>query len=121
MATFVGQDDTTLASGESFGYSVDSGTGCFMDAACLPAVLLEDVDGPPYEDLVDEDEKRMAAVLEQLRRTNPGWANVLLDQATGANIVAFNSGDGDGVYTSYFGYDPQDRLVCLFTDFEVLP
>lgn len=121
MATFAGQDDTTLAPGESFGYSVDSGTGCFMDAACLLAVLSEDVVGRPDEALVEEEEKRMAAILEQMRRTNPGWANVVLDQATGANIVAFNSGDGDGVYTSYFGYDPQDRLVCLVTDFEVLP
>jgi len=121
MATFAGQDDTTLGPGESFGYSVDSGTGCFMDAACLLAILSQDADSPSYEALVDEDEKRIAAILGQMRRINPGWANVLLDQATGANIVAFNSGDGDGVYTSYFGYDPQDRLVCLVTDFEALP
>jgi hypothetical protein len=75
-----------------------------------------------YEPLSDEAEARMATIVDALQRsTHPRWANVVLDSTTGANIVAFDSGYGDGIYASFFGYDAQDRPVCLITDFEVLP
>jgi Protein of unknown function (DUF4241) len=37
----------------------------------------------------------------------------------GANIVAFTSGFGDGAYACYFGYDKDNEVVCLLTDFDV--
>jgi Protein of unknown function (DUF4241) len=121
MATVKGQDPSELEADEIFGYGVDSGTGCFMDAALAPAPVPEDADGPPYAAFDDEEEERMGAILQQMRRTEPRWANLVRDRATGANIVAFDSGYGDGVYASFFGYDAQDQLVCLVTDFGVLP
>ncbi len=32
LATRIGEDLSTLSANEVFGYGVDSGTGCFMDA-----------------------------------------------------------------------------------------
>ena len=121
MAKVKDSDDSTLGSGAYFGYCVDSGTGCFMDAALAPAELPTDTSSASYEALLDEEEDRMVTILEQMRRTKPGWANTVLDSTTGANIVAFSTGYGDGVYESFFGYDAQDQLVCLVTDFSILP
>jgi uncharacterized protein DUF4241 len=43
-----------------------------------------------------------------------------LDEETGANILLFTSGWGDGAYPSYWGYAADDALVCLLTDFGVV-
>ncbi|GHO43679.1 hypothetical protein KSX_18420 [Ktedonospora formicarum] len=48
------------------------------------------------------------------------WVNANLDEQTGANIIAFYSGWGDGCYGSYFGYDEQEQPICLLTNFDVL-
>ena len=50
-----------------------------------------------------------------------GWANLPIDPATGANLIAFTSGSGNGDYASYFGFDADGGLVCLVTDFLILP
>ena len=34
--------------------------------------------------------------------------------------MAFTSGYGDGSYGSYWGFDDNDEVVCLVTDFLVL-
>ena len=36
-----------------------------------------------------------------------------------ANCVAFMSGYGDGIYSSYWGLDANGAPLCLTTDFEV--
>jgi hypothetical protein len=48
------------------------------------------------------------------------WTNVVLDAASGADTVVFISGYGDGGYASYWGFDADDEVVCLVTDFGVL-
>ncbi len=45
--------------------------------------------------------------------------NFCVDEATGANIIAFSSGWGDGCYASYWGYDADGKIACLITDFGV--
>jgi TetR/AcrR family transcriptional regulator, transcriptional repressor for nem operon len=47
-------------------------------------------------------------------------ASTAVDPATGANLVAFRSGEGDGIYPSYWGLDGARRPVALVTDFHVL-
>ena len=47
-------------------------------------------------------------------------ATLLLDPSTGANMIAFESGWGDGRYASYWGLDRDGAPVCLLTDFEVV-
>jgi hypothetical protein len=46
--------------------------------------------------------------------------SAVLDPETGANIVAFSSGDGDGCYASYFGLAADGSAACLVTDFGLL-
>jgi hypothetical protein len=53
------------------------------------------------------------------RARRPGWSAVL-DHQTGANIVCFRSGEGDGCYASYFGLGADGALACLVTDFGLL-
>jgi hypothetical protein len=49
----------------------------------------------------------------------PSWSAVL-DPETGANIVCFHSGHGDGCYPSYFGLAADGSAACLVTDFGLL-
>jgi hypothetical protein len=46
--------------------------------------------------------------------------SAILDPETGANIIAFSSGDGDGCYASYFGLAADGSAACLVTDFGLL-
>jgi hypothetical protein len=103
-ATLPGQDPAAA------GYAVDSGIGAFMDAeAASRANQNYDAYGNTLlqhlSDVVNRDEY---------------WTNVLVDPSTGADVVVFTSGFGDGGYASYWGYDANDEVVCLVTDFAVL-
>jgi hypothetical protein len=113
MATRPGQDIRALPPGRIFGYGVDSGTGCFMDAAASRALLAR----------LDEDEDFGQAIIAELESTYTptwSWANVELDPASGLNLVCFHAGFGDGLYASYFGLDAQGAPACLVTDFAVV-
>lgn len=46
--------------------------------------------------------------------------NLLLDPATGANLIVCSSGEGDGYYASYWGLSAEGRAVTLVTDFGLL-
>ncbi|HST59838.1 MAG TPA: DUF4241 domain-containing protein [Longimicrobium sp.] len=110
MALAPGQDAATLGEDEIFGYGVDSGTGCFIDAAALK--LLADRATPENDysqDLVDLMEKTYVHTWS--------WMDYVLDPGTGANVIAFSSGWGDGAYPSYWGLDETGAAVCLVTDF----
>jgi hypothetical protein len=50
-----------------------------------------------------------------------GWADFQVDHDNGLNVVLFLSGDGDGEYPCYWGYDGAGDLACLVTDFCLLP
>ncbi len=42
-----------------------------------------------------------------------------VDEESQANVIAFSSGWGDGIYPTYFGYDEQGNVVCAVTDFQL--
>ena len=48
------------------------------------------------------------------------FVNVVVDPATGANVVGFPSGFGDGGYPSWFGLDAAGAPVVLITDFGIV-
>jgi Protein of unknown function (DUF4241) len=106
MALWPGQDLATLKVGGIFGYGVDIGTGCFLDAEEL--ARLGDAE---QQSLCDE----IVAALE-----GESWASVPIDPSGPANVVAFSSGDGDGAYASYWGFDASGRICSLVTDFAIL-
>jgi len=90
-------------------YGVDSGTSSFMDDDAFQA-MDDSFEGETTLGhlLVDELEKE-----ENFRQ----WANMVVDEATGANVVAFSSGFGDSCYDCYLGYDKKGNIVRVVTDF----
>ncbi len=133
IATRYGVDDH-----EYDGYSVDSGSACFIDASLADTLddgeLGQDADSL-YDDGVyqdDDDDMELPRIasddeLIDLARTiedgvaqNGGWVNLSLESPPEANLVVFASGDGGGFYPSYWGYDAADEITCLVTNFGVL-
>ena len=127
-------DERTLRPGQQFGYGVDAGQGCFADEQAVSflapdqeryriTVLTQVVDGG-WVELV----AIMPPPLRVLLTTDRDWANEpshggrvsTVDPDTGANIVAFNSGIGDGRYASCFGLAADGTVACLVTDFGLL-
>ncbi len=98
---------------ETYGYCVDSGTGCFMDVDAVNAFA-------PICEPYDVDTDPLLAQMSRQYTNTWGWANLCMNQETGTNIIAFSSGWGDGGYSSYFGYDENEHIVCLLTDFGLL-
>jgi len=96
------------------GYGVDSGNGCFMDARAAEQLLINESTSAKIYD----------AAAEQMTRNylhTRSWANVIADGQSGANVILFSSGYGDGFFESYFGFDNAGNLATLLTDFKVLP
>lgn len=112
MALAPEDDPTELAEGEIFGYSIDSGTGCFMDKEAARGLM----------ERMERDERYFEVMVTEMERTYVdtwSWASITPDQESAANVVAFSSGVGDGRYASYFGLDEEGRIVSLVTDFSL--
>lgn len=111
LALLPGQDASTLQPGEFFGYGVDAGLGCFVDAAWLEAL-----DGEVGEALYFDT--LLPALTAQ--STNDNWAHLIVEPVSGATLVACSSGYGDGSYASYWGIDAAGERCWLVTDFALL-
>lgn len=98
-ALWPGQNALFLGDGEFYGYGVDSGTGCFADAAALPEEMDDDL-------------------LEKFEEVDP-YVDVTLD-GTDGNIIAFTTGWGDGSYPTWIGRAADGTTVCFVTDMLVL-
>jgi hypothetical protein len=96
-----GEDPRSLDEGQFFGFGVDSGTGCFVDAAAMTAIgrLPEDV----YENLFPDMGGTRTAELE-----------------SGANVISFSSGWGDGAYPTWLGRAEDGQVACFIADMLVL-
>jgi hypothetical protein len=93
MMTAGSKDPATLEPGHHFGYPVDSGTGCFMDHTAAQALSQKMNADPEYF-------KFMMAEMEKTYRHTWAWLNLAMGDA---NVIAFHSGDGDGIYATYAG------------------
>lgn len=123
-ATVGGGGDNPFDPYETDGYPVDGSLGCFMDAETAKVLM-------DYSHSVMEDDDEFRRVLRgRVRRRlerGYGWANVNLKhdakvpQAEGHhNVIAFDAGYGPGLYTTYIGWDEDDEISRIVTDFEVL-
>jgi hypothetical protein len=113
LALLPGQNPSNLAEGEFFGYPVDTGMGSFMDEKT--AVLLRGQ--------YDADEnfwKTISRTLGDRSNDATGWTNFVLESVSGLNLVACESGWGDGLYGTFFGLDAENEPLCLLTDFGVV-
>lgn len=142
MALLPKHNLSSLESGEFSGYGVDSGTGCFMDAdAAAVVTTLANPDPTAYKEAMKVSREQgwglTRTALERFEReycdrlieemeknyTQAGnnkrgdWGNIRVSDSTEANVVAFSSGWGDGGYPSFWGYDAENKIVCLVTDF----
>jgi hypothetical protein len=113
LATRPGQDVATLEPGEIFGHGVDTGTSCFIDHQTAREIVERNKDWD-YK-VRDGGYREFRAVKE-----HGEWKNAVVDPATGANMLVFGSGYGDGRYASYWGFDADGQVVCLITDFGLL-
>ncbi|SEH00836.1 Protein of unknown function [Nonomuraea solani] len=105
LATRPGEDVRTLPDGEAFYFAVDAGMACFVDRAAVDglAYLSE-----PDSQLADDYDGNGVHVAE-------------VDEPTsGANLIAFSSGWGDGAYPVWIGRTEDDGVACVMADMLVL-
>lgn len=115
MAVLPGQDPATLPLGRFFGFGVDTGMACFIDAATTEK-LTKDI----YDRLLlDELPKALYYDFSRGRKGKDG-VGLTVDSESGGNLVAFSSGYGDGSYVSYWGIGASGEPSCLVTDFGIL-
>lgn len=105
LALCKGQRLEDLEPNRTFGYGVDCGTGCFADPETIKAIG------------VNYDEETTNRLWEDMDANGGEWGSLTYPEG---NIIAFHSGWGDGVYSSYFGVNSLGEPVCLATDFDVL-
>jgi Protein of unknown function (DUF4241) len=88
----------------------DSATGCFASPKALEAFEADLESDSPVDPLYE--------ALHRTYRHTWSWANCEL--ADGLNVVAFDTGYGDGLYPLYWGLDAAGEPVCLLADLGVL-
>jgi hypothetical protein len=132
-------DPSTLEPGYYLGYGVDGGKGCFLDEAALSHIpdeqpafdqaFHEVLSKQQWNDLLDAYRAIEPPVLGEMFASSnyirnstfgPPCRSALLDPQTGANLICFPSGEGDGCYASYFGIAADGSAACLVTDFGLL-
>jgi hypothetical protein len=130
------------AEGESadYFYDVDAGTGCYADAATAELLRgrqnaeldrrvalvkhrgIDPASGDAWSRALDSipTSPDLLQVMRGEGFDAFGWANVCVDGGTGANLIAFHSGAGDGSYSVFAGYDAAGKVVAFVTDFQIL-
>jgi len=94
-------------------YSVDSGTGCFMDVS-TQSLLNRRLEDPTFDNFLFGELQR-SSVVDKF-----SWVNHSLSDDGENNVVAFSTGWGDGSYSTYAGFDSSKNLICFVTDFEIM-
>jgi hypothetical protein len=115
LALMPGEAMADLGEDDFFGYPVDAGMGCFMDAEAAQAMAERErrgADDPHfnYYDNVMADELGEEDIADHYP----------LGEGTPNNIVMFASGWGDGSYPSYWALDAAGEPVALVTDFMIM-
>lgn len=113
MAVTAEQDPAAIHPPGHLGYSVDSGTACFMDARA----------GELLARRMHADQQFFNAILggmEHTYRHTRSWVAFRPSADHEVNCLCFSSGFGDGSYPSFFGFDANGQVTTLVTDFGVL-
>ncbi|MGR9177806.1 DUF4241 domain-containing protein [Rhizobium leguminosarum] len=119
LAVLPGQDTATLKDGEIFGYPVDAGLGCYMDADTLD--LIGEREGQAQAQKPDADVNYYDDVLASDLDANKGiYALHRPVAGRRGNVAVFWSGWGDGFYPVFWGLDKDGRALVLLTDFSVV-
>jgi len=100
-----GQDARLLSANQCYGFGVDTGMGCFLDASGRDALPNLFEERQEQADLWEAD--------------SPSYVEVS-DPATGSNLIAYLSGMGDGSYPVWIGRDADGEVTCFIADMLVL-
>lgn len=99
MALALEQKITDLERYHYYGFGVDSGLGCLIDASFLP--------------LLEQYGERKQGVL--------GWDEITqLSDNPEASAAVFMAGMGDGGYPAFWGFDENHQPCRLLIDFQIL-
>nr|WP_312575935.1 DUF4241 domain-containing protein [Sedimentibacter sp.] len=111
MALLEGENSNGFASDEFMGYEVENGLGCFMDEHVMDIL-----------DVLNEEEleKYENNIKNTIRKGDCVWADIMIDKKTKSNIIVFTSGWNSGVFPTYYGFDKNNKLIKLVTDFMVI-
>lgn len=111
MALLEGESAKAFGHDEFMGYEVENGLGCFMDEKVMEML-----------DLMGEDDLSLyeARVKDAVRNDENSCGELIMDEKTGLNIIVFASGWNEGTFPSYFGYDKNNKLTRIVTDFMVI-
>ncbi|HEY8989764.1 MAG TPA: DUF4241 domain-containing protein [Candidatus Limnocylindrales bacterium] len=91
------------------GFGVDGGTGGIASAEAVRPVSTGAALDVFFETLEAHSVKTW------------GWANIVTDPASGANVIGFSTGYGDGGYPVYAGIGKDGRVDAVVIDLLVLP
>jgi hypothetical protein len=122
MALKKGQSLSKLGKDEIYGYGVDAGAGCFVDARIAAQLVKQDkTNATPDDDMLPSATTLMDLFYGKGRSNIATWAHGILHvEGSSDNLVAFSSGWGDGFYASYWGFDGDGEVAFLMTDFDVI-
>jgi hypothetical protein len=93
------------------GFGVDGGTGGMGTREAVEATG-DDVDAVLNE---------YVEVLDRHSVDTWAWLNIETDAATGANVIGFSTGFGDGGYPVVAGYDADEAVAAVVIDHVIVP
>ncbi|QSX06953.1 DUF4241 domain-containing protein [Sedimentibacter sp. zth1] len=111
MALYEGERSNNLKNDEYLGFDVENGICAYMDDS-----IMEELDTLFEKDLEEYENLIKANVIynkKELKYQSISYGN------NGCNIIVFTSGWKDGTFPSYYGYDKNNKVCCLVTDFMV--
>ena len=121
MALIEGQKLGDLNDDEVFGFPVDTGLACVMDAnAQLNMKMREELEKKKkQDDDLNYYDEVLALDLDRDSSDDIDWCNHYPIGGNPHNCVVFKSGWGDGYYASYWGFDKTDKPSVLLIDLNV--
>lgn len=111
MALLEGESAKAFGHDEFMGYEVENGLGCFMDEKAM-----EILDVMSEEELKDYENK----VKDAVRNSDCSCADIVMDEKVGINTIVFASGWNEGTFPTYYGFDNDNKLSRIVTDFMVI-
>lgn len=112
-----------LGEEEFFGFAVESGLACFMDAETneslinrMDEVQEKDEEANYYDDVLAEEFREYSGK-NQFSRELGDWNDHHPDAESDNNVIMFASGWGDGYYPAYWGLNENGDTVELTIDF----
>ncbi|MGH8836825.1 MAG: DUF4241 domain-containing protein [Actinomycetes bacterium] len=92
--------------GKAYGFAVDKGVGCFLDASAMESLMRMNHYGGVLDDALPEIDKRCAVDL--------------VDADSGLNIIAFSCPLGAGSYPTWIGHTEAGDVACFVSHLEWL-